>query len=128
MNKLIMLSITQIFYHLLYNAIKASPAGSEVQLRLSEEQFEAKNYLLFSTFDSGEGIAPEQLQRIFQRKYAAEKVAIKGIGDQGVGLSIVKSLSEKLGGRVWVESTEGQGSVFTVLLPIAEMDSKEESS
>jgi signal transduction histidine kinase len=114
-------AITQILYHLLYNAVKASPAGEEVQLKLCEETFDSKRYLMFSAYDRGGGIPADQLPHVFQRAYGADRISIKGIGDQGVGLSIVKSLSEKLGGRVWVNSEVGKGSAFTVLLPIAEI-------
>ncbi len=114
-------AIAQIIYHLLYNAVKASPAGGEVQLILHEETFDSKKFLMFSACDCGEGIPPAQLPHVFHRTYGTDKISIKGVGDQGVGLSIVKSLSEKLGGRVWVNSEIGKGSIFTILLPIAEI-------
>jgi signal transduction histidine kinase len=60
------------------------------------------------------------LGRVFQRLYHADRTIIPGLGDGAVGLSLVKALSEALGGRVWVESEVGKGSTFTVLLPLAD--------
>ena len=62
----------------------------------------------------------DDIQRVFQRVYSEDKVDIQGISDEGVGLSIVKSICENLGGRVWVDSEVGSGSVFTILLPLAD--------
>jgi GAF domain-containing protein len=110
-------AITQVFYHLLENAIGASPKGSEVIIVIREQVSEPDNYLMISITDSGEGIPASDLQRVFQRTYSGDKVAIQGISDEGVGISIVKSICENLGGRVWVDSEVGVGSIFSILLP-----------
>lgn len=115
-------AIVQAIYHMLYNAIMASPAGSEVHIRLREQEFERRKYLMVSARDCGEGIPADQLPRLFQSAYASDRPSITGIGDRGIGLSMMKSLAEKLGGRVWVNSEVGKGSTFTILLPIAERD------
>ncbi|OGO16680.1 MAG: hypothetical protein A2Z14_01085 [Chloroflexi bacterium RBG_16_48_8] len=111
--------VIQVFYHLLDNAIGASPQGSEVVIIMREQEAEPNNYLMISVADSGEGIPAKDIQRVFQRIYSGDKVAITGIHDEGIGLSIVKSISENLGGRVWVDSEMGAGSIFTILLPLA---------
>ena len=69
--------------------------------------------------DSGSGISAEDLPRVFTRLYRADNVLIQGVGDTGVGLSIAKTLTEAQHGRIWVESKEGVGSTFSVLLPIS---------
>jgi two-component system, OmpR family, phosphate regulon sensor histidine kinase PhoR len=74
--------------------------------------------VLLQVADTGVGIPSEELPRLFSRLYRAENPAIQGVGDPGIGLSIVKSLVEALGGRIWVDSAPGKGSTFSVLLPI----------
>jgi signal transduction histidine kinase len=73
-----------------------------------------------SVMDQGGGIDKSDISRVFMRRYKMENPHIRGIGDVGVGLSIVKSLVELNKGRVWVESSAGTGSTFSVLLPLAE--------
>jgi signal transduction histidine kinase len=111
-------AIIQIFYHLLENAIGASREDGEVVVIMREQEAEPNNFLMISVTDSGEGIPAKDIQRVFQRTYSGDKVTIQGISDAGIGLSMVKSISDNLGGRVWVDSEIGTGSVFTVLLPL----------
>jgi len=113
-------AIIQVFYYLLDNALGASPEESEVVVIMREQVGEPQNFLMISVADSGPGIPAKDIQRVFQRVYSEDKASIQGIDDEGVGLSIVKSISENLGGRVWVDSEVGTGSVFTILLPLAE--------
>jgi len=123
-------SVRQIMGNLLGNAIKSTPAGGAIEISTSiyEENGEkpaeiegiGSTFLMVSIKDSGGGIAPKDLERVFERFYRAERPLIEGLGETGVGLSIVKSLVEAHGGRVWVDSEIGQGSVFSFLLPISE--------
>ena len=69
--------------------------------------------------DSGVGIPSEDIPRVFTRLYRADNVLIQGVGDTGIGLSIAKTLTEAHHGRIWVESEQGVGSTFSVLLPIS---------
>jgi signal transduction histidine kinase len=68
--------------------------------------------------DTGDGIQLEDLPRVFARRYRAEMPLIHGLGDTGIGLSIAKALVDAHNGRIWVESTPGKGTTFSVLLPI----------
>ena len=70
--------------------------------------------------DTGVGIAAEDQERIFERFYRADNPLQVEAGGAGVGLAIVKSLVEAHGGRIWVESWVGEGSVFSFLLPVAQ--------
>jgi two-component system sensor histidine kinase ResE len=111
--------------NLLGNATKCSPVGSTIEVSASVYDQQAGNpeetrYLRISIRDSGGGIAPEDQERVFDRFYRADNPLINGLGETGVGLAIVKSLVEAHGGRVWVESEMGSGSVFSFLLPINE--------
>jgi two-component system phosphate regulon sensor histidine kinase PhoR len=121
-------SVRQIMNNLLGNAIKSTPAGGSIAITTSihEENgagldgAEIVPFLKVAIRDSGGGIAEKDLDRVFERFYRAERPLIEGLGETGVGLSIVKSLVEAHGGRVWVESEIGDGSIFYFLLPISE--------
>jgi signal transduction histidine kinase/GAF domain-containing protein len=122
-------SVRQIMNNLLVNAIKSTPVGGSIGIATSiyeekngksEDDDEVVAYLKVAVRDSGGGIAQKDLERVFERFYRAERPLIEGLGETGVGLSIVKSLVEAHGGRVWVESEIGDGSIFYFLLPISE--------
>jgi len=117
--------VHQIMTNLLSNACKSSPAGGRISIRATaydRREFgeSATGYLLVSMTDSGGGIAPEDQSKVFDRFYQAERPLIAGLGETGVGLSIVKALVDAHGGRIWVESEMGVGSTFNYILPIAE--------
>ena len=100
--------LSQIVVNLLGNALQATSAGGRV--RLSGEQRNSAVAIIIE--DSGCGIAGEELPRIFERFYRGPQ------GGMGIGLAIVKELVDAHGGRVEVESRVGEGSRFTVLLPV----------
>jgi signal transduction histidine kinase len=112
-------ALQQILIHLLQNAGAASPLEGTVRLRVQTKAEDGKEYVLIQVSDTGGGIPKEDLQRVFTRLYRADNVLIQGVGDTGVGLSIAKTLTEAQKGRIWVESEQGVGSTFSVLLPIA---------
>jgi signal transduction histidine kinase len=85
-----------------------------------EDKANQQAYVLVQVSDSGGGIPPSDLPRVFSRLYRADNPLIQGVGDTGVGLSMVKALVEAHGGRVWVDSVMGIGSTFSVLLPITD--------
>jgi signal transduction histidine kinase len=113
-------ALTRILLHLLRNAIAASPEGGSIYVAgrmQSEEPGEGGGFLTLSVADTGTGIPAERLGEVFHRR--AREEAVPGVGEAGVGLAIVRRLSEALGGRVWVNSEMGAGSTFTLLLPLA---------
>lgn len=112
-------ALQQILIHLLQNAGAATPVEGSVTLKVQTRQEEGQDYVLIQIADTGGGIAPEDLPRVFTRLYRADNVLIQGVGDTGVGLSIAKTLTEAQHGRIWVESEPGVGATFSVLLPIA---------
>lgn len=112
-------ALQQILIHLLQNAGAASPLEGTVDLKVQTKSEDSKDYVLIQVSDTGGGIPPEDLGRVFTRLYRAENVLIQGVGDTGVGLSIAKTLTEAQKGRIWVDSKPGVGSTFSVLLPIA---------
>ncbi|MFN2236774.1 MAG: ATP-binding protein [Anaerolineales bacterium] len=112
-------AMIQIFFHLLKNAGSASPIEGEIFLRASTyKEAEDQEYMLIQIADQGGGIPIENLPRVFSRSYRADNPIIEGVGDSGVGLSIAKTLVEAHQGRIWVDTESGQGSTFSVLIPL----------
>lgn len=110
--------IQQIIGQLLQNASLATPAEGSITLRAGIQKEDLNEYLILQVTDEGGGIAPEDLSRVFDRRYRADHVLIQGLGDTGVGLSIARTLVEAHGGRIWVESDSTKTSTFSVLLPL----------
>jgi signal transduction histidine kinase len=109
----------QILFHLLQNAGVATPNDGDISLSVRiETQEHEPGYALLQIADSGDGIPLEDLPRVFSRLYRSDNPNIQGVGDNGVGLSIVKTLVEAHGGRIWVDSDPGHGATYSVLLPL----------
>jgi len=112
-------ALQQILIHLLQNAGAATPFEGTIRLKVQTQNEAKKEFILIQVTDTGGGISANELTRVFTRLYRADNVLIQGVGDTGVGLSITKALTEAHHGRIWVESEQGVGSTFSVLLPIA---------
>jgi len=112
-------ALQQILIHLLQNAGAATPFEGTIKLKVQTQNEDGMDFILIQVADSGGGIAPDDLPRVFTRLYRADNVLIQGVGDTGVGLSIAKTLTEAQHGRIWVESEPGTSATFSVLLPIA---------
>ena len=121
-------ALQQIVNHLLRNAALASPEEGDLFLRVEERLLPEGRFIQLAVQDSGPGIAEEDLPRVFSRIYRTGYRTIEGLGDNGVGLPLVKTLTEALGGRVWVESRPGEGATFEVLLPLETPSAPEEAA
>jgi two-component system phosphate regulon sensor histidine kinase PhoR len=106
--------LEQVLTNLIDNAVKYTPEGGRVIISAIEK--DSKDIQL-SVEDNGIGIPKEDLSRIFERFYRVDKGRSKELGGTGLGLSIVKHLVQAHGGRVWVESQPGKGSIFYFTLP-----------
>lgn len=109
--------IRQVFHNLLENAIKYSKGG---QITVSCE-VESENVVV-SVTDQGEGIPAEYLGQVFERFFQIDGASTRRVGGSGLGLSISRGIIHAHGGRIWAESTLGQGSTFRFTLPLAKAD------
>jgi two-component system sensor histidine kinase VicK len=106
--------LTQVITNLLNNALKYSPAGDAI---LIGSKCEGDNAHLFVQ-DHGMGVPTEKLDQIFERYARVESSATRYIGGTGLGLPIVRQITEMHHGKVYAESTLGKGSTFHVMLPL----------
>ncbi len=106
-------SMEGIFTNLISNAIKYTPEGGKIEVTLSEES----GFVKAVVSDTGIGIKKEDLPRIFDKFYRVKTAETRQIVGTGLGLSIVKSIVDAHLGSISVESEEGGGTAFTVLLP-----------
>jgi CheY-like chemotaxis protein len=109
--------LRQVLLNLLGNAIKFTEAG-EVSLKVEQDKDgSVPTALRFTVSDTGIGIAHEKLARVFERFTQADSSTTRRFGGSGLGLTISKRLVELMGGRIWVASEVGQGSVFAFAVP-----------
>jgi two-component system phosphate regulon sensor histidine kinase PhoR len=106
-------AVEQVFTNLLDNAVKYCPTGARVNLRAQQTE----RGLRVEIADTGPGIEPRHLPRLFERFYRVDSGRSRDMGGTGLGLSIVKHLVETMGGAIGVESTPGRGSTFWFTLP-----------
>ncbi|HEY6057435.1 MAG TPA: ATP-binding protein [Candidatus Limnocylindrales bacterium] len=104
----------QVLTNLLHNAVKFSPDGGPVTVRVEQ----VADAIVTSVEDHGIGIPKAEQARIFERFYKVDKARVRGGGGTGLGLAIARHVVDGHGGRIWVESEEGKGSRFSFALPI----------
>lgn len=105
--------IREIMDNLIDNAIKYTPSGGSVFVNVLGDN----DHILINVTDTGIGISSEDLKHVFQKFYRADNSDTREIGGTGLGLYLVKQRAEAMGGRVWAESTFGQGTTFYFSLP-----------
>ncbi len=111
------LRMGEVFDNLLGNAIKFSPDGGEIRVAIRDD---GGPMLTVSVSDQGIGIPKDQQEKIFQRFYQVDGSTTRRFGGTGLGLAIVKGIVESHGGKVWVESEPGKGSIFYFTVPKAD--------
>lgn len=117
------LRLNQILTNLLSNAVKFTPAKGCVSLTIEElRQEENRIWLRFIVRDTGRGIAPENIDRVFEAFTQENSGIVRQYGGTGLGLPITRNFVELMGGTISVSSEVGEGSVFTVDLPFAPAD------
>lgn len=105
--------INQVLDNLIGNALKFSPHGGKIQLRMVERQED----VLVVVSDEGIGVPEEKVERIFDRFYQIDGSARRRFGGAGIGLAIVKRIIDAHNGDIWVKSKVGEGSSFYFTLP-----------
>ncbi len=104
--------ISQVMFNLVSNAIKYTPPQGKITIRVTCDD----DVVTTQITDSGSGISPEDLERVFERFYRADNSSTRETGGTGLGLAITKALVERMGGSVTVTSTLGLGTTFTISL------------
>jgi signal transduction histidine kinase len=108
--------VHQVLFNLVDNAVRFTPDGGSVTISARSRNGSVE----VAVADTGAGIAPEHLPRLFERFYRADAARTRGEGGTGIGLAIARSVVEAHGGRISAESEPGRGSVFTFDLPSAD--------
>jgi two-component system, OmpR family, sensor kinase len=106
--------VIQVVTNLVDNAVKFTGAGGSVQVRV----WETPDGAGLAVADTGPGIAPEHLRKVFDRFYRLDAARTRARGGSGLGLAICRELVEAHGGRIWAESVVGAGSTFSLALPV----------
>ena len=106
--------LTQTLTNLVGNAIKFSPSGSAIEVRVTSE----RSVVRFEVRDRGRGIPADKLESIFERFQQVDASDARDKGGSGLGLAISRSIVQQHGGDIWVESTMGVGSAFCFTIPI----------
>ncbi len=114
--------LMQVLINLIHNAIKFTPVGGAITLSVERyrgtEAERSSNRLLVRVSDTGVGIPPDDVGRIFERFYKVDKARAGNETGTGLGLAIAKHIIQAQGGEIWAESQVGSGSCFSFTVPI----------
>ena len=112
----------QIIFNLVENGIKYNRPGGSLHIQATRD---GENAVL-SIKDTGVGIPEESISHLFERFYRVDKARARKSGGSGLGLSIVRNMVERNGGTISVSSVFGEGSVFTVIFPIFDVEEEDQ--
>jgi CheY-like chemotaxis protein/anti-sigma regulatory factor (Ser/Thr protein kinase) len=118
--------VRQALFNLLSNACKFTERGT-VGLAVGREELDGQDWMVFSVSDTGIGMTPEQLAKLFEAFSQADAATTRRFGGTGLGLALSRRLCRMMGGDVTVESEAGRGSTFTIRLPVQVAEPAEEA-
>jgi GAF domain-containing protein/CheY-like chemotaxis protein/anti-sigma regulatory factor (Ser/Thr protein kinase) len=118
--------VRQALFNLLSNACKFTDRGT-VSLAVAREVVDGQDSMMFRVSDTGIGMSPEQLTRLFEAFSQADAATTRRYGGTGLGLALSRRLCRMMGGDVTVESVAGRGSTFTIRLPVLVAEATEPS-
>ena len=110
--------INQVIYNLLNNAIRYIERGCAITVSTLPVRVDGKSYAQVQIADTGKGIAPKDLEHIFQYFYRSEQSRNRKSGGSGIGLALAQQFIRSHGGNIWADSTVGKGTTFTFILPL----------
>lgn len=110
--------INQVIYNLLNNAIRYIERGCAITVSTLAVTVDGKSYAQVQIADTGKGIAPKDLEHIFQYFYRSEQSRNRKSGGSGIGLALAQQFLRSHGGNIWADSTVGKGTTFTFILPL----------
>ncbi|WP_419522771.1 sensor histidine kinase [Megasphaera sp.] len=114
--------INQVIYNLLNNASRYIERGCAITVSTLPVRVDGKSYAQVQIADTGKGIAPKDLEHIFQYFYRSEQSRNRKSGGSGIGLALAQQFIRSHGGNIWADSTVGKGTTFTFILPLKEDD------
>ena len=114
--------INQVIYNLLNNAIRYIERGCAITVSTLAVTVDGKSYVQVQIADTGKGIAPKDLEHVFQYFYRSEQSRNRKSGGSGIGLALAQQFIRSHGGNIWADSTVGKGTTFTFILPLKEDD------
>ena len=121
------MKLRQVLINILSNAVKFTPEGGRVELSVERTaHYDRQSTLRFTIADTGIGMSPEFLPRIFDTFAQEDSSTTNRYGSSGLGLAITKSIVEMMNGTIEVESEKGKGSVFTVTVTLVDADRRED--
>jgi len=106
--------IAEALVNIVENAAKYCPARAEIKLEARKQDDD----LLINVTDNGPGIAPQELDRVFDKFYRSPSVTESSAAGTGMGLAIARGIIVAHGGRVWAESSKGHGTIITLAIPV----------
>lgn len=110
--------INQVIYNLLNNAIRYIERGCTITVSTLAVTVDGKSYAQVQIADTGKGIAPKDLEHVFQYFYRSEQSRNRKSGGSGIGLALAQQFIRSHGGNIWADSTVGKGTTFTFILPL----------